>query len=153
MVVVVQRVFNAKVGVSEKIVSEISKGLLCYVSYRSSDDENVFRWIIHKILNLRIFPNDETSDRFDLSVKDVHGEILVISNFTLHANCKKGLRPDFIQASSPILAREQHQQFLTMLSTQYPLCKDGQFGALMNVSSINYGPVTIILSYGEGDSI
>lgn len=149
MIVVVQRVLNAKVEISDYIKSEISKGILCYVSYRSSDNLDTFRWVIRKLLNLRIFPNEDKNDRFDLSVKDVKGEVLVVSNFTLHGNCKKGLRPDFIQASPPSVAFNQHQQFIKLLRDEYPYCKDGEFGATMKVYSVNNGPVTILITYGE----
>lgn len=152
MITVLQRVDSAKVIVNDVWIAEISKGILCYVSYHHNDTSEEFSWVIKKILGLRVFPSEIQNSRFDCSVIDIQGEILVVSNFTLHGNCQKGLRPDFIEASPPNLAKQQHDLFLELIKSQYSKVSEGEFGAMMKVVSVNDGPVTLIIKRGEKNS-
>ncbi len=143
MRIVLQRVKSAKVKVNEKIVSEIKKGLLLLVAIEKNDAEEDIKFLAEKVVNLRIFPDNEY--RMNLSLIDVGGEILSISQFTLSSRIKKGRRPDFHRAMEPEKAKELYEKFLNALRNYNITVKDGVFGAMMDVELINWGPVTFIL--------
>ena len=143
---VLQRVHKAKVEVEGRQISSISKGLLIFVGVENNDSLKEARLLADKIANLRIFSQN---NKFSLSVKEVGGEILVVSQFTLLANCRKGRRPSFTRAAPPAIAKELYQQFVAQLSSHNIQVEQGIFQAKMAVSLVNDGPVTIILDTKE----
>ncbi|WP_019785107.1 D-aminoacyl-tRNA deacylase [Streptococcus sobrinus] len=142
MKIVVQRVSQAQVTIGGKTVASIGQGLLLLVGIGPDDESEDVNYLARKVLNIRIFSDPE--DKMNLSVQDIQGEILSVSQFTLFANTKKGNRPSFTEAASPQIARKLYQDFNKILSKILPV-KTGEFGADMKVSLINDGPVTIIL--------
>ena len=144
MRVVIQRVQNASVSIEKKLFSSIDKGLLILVGIEEADNAEDFDWLCRKIIDLRIFADAE--GKMNLSVKDVDGDILVISQFTLHASTKKGNRPSYIKSAKPDIAIPLYESFTAALSSlfQKPV-KTGVFGADMQVSLVNDGPVTICI--------
>ncbi len=143
MKIVLQRVNQASVEINNKLYSEITKGYLLLVCIEKNDTEaEVEKWA-NKITKLRIYP-DETG-KMNLSIKDVSGEILAVSQFTLAADCKKGTRPSFDKSAPPDEAKRLYEYFVQYLSKEGFSVKTGEFGAMMNVSLINDGPVTLIL--------
>lgn len=142
MRVILQRVSEATVTVDKKVIGSIQKGLLILVGIIASDTKDDIVWLSNKICNLRIF--SDTDGLMNLSVKDISGDILVVSQFTLHAETKKGNRPSFIQAARPEIAIPMYEQFKTQLAHDLgqPI-QSGQFGADMKVMLVNDGPVTI----------
>lgn len=144
MRLVIQRVSEAKVKVDDKTISEIGKGLLILVGVETGDTEKDVEWLANKTMNMRIFP--DTDDVMNLSVKDIGGEILAVSQFTLTASTKKGNRPSYIRAAGHELAVPLYESFCKYLSgLSGKEVKKGIFGADMKVSLINDGPVTIII--------
>ncbi|MFC7347929.1 D-aminoacyl-tRNA deacylase [Chryseobacterium zhengzhouense] len=143
MKVVVQRVSEAHVKVDDEIVGKIEKGFMLLIGIDENDEKADADWITQKILNLRIFGDE--NDKLNLSVKDVEGEILCISQFTLIADYKKGNRPSFIKAAKPDKAIPLFEYFKTELSKSGLKIQSGIFGADMKVSLINDGPVTIVI--------
>ncbi|EJL67988.1 D-aminoacyl-tRNA deacylase [Chryseobacterium populi] len=143
MKVVVQRVSEASVKVDGKIVGEISKGFMLLVGIDENDEKADADWIVQKILNLRIFGDED--DKLNLSVKDISGEILCISQFTLIADYKKGNRPSFIKAAKPDKAIPLFDYFKNEMTKSGLKTESGIFGADMKVSLINDGPVTIVM--------
>ncbi len=142
MRVVIQRAKDAKCIIDNKEVGAIDHGLVLLVGF-GKDDENVdLDWYVNKICNMRIF--EDENNKMNLSVKDVGGEILSISQFTLYANCIKGNRPSFIDALSPDIATALYNEFNEKINQQVT-CKTGEFGADMKIDFVNDGPVTIIL--------
>lgn len=144
MRVVIQRVSEASVTINKQIHSSIGKGLLVLLGIEDSDTEEDILWLSKKIVNLRIF--DDENDVMNFSVKDVNGEILLVSQFTLHASTKKGNRPSYIRASKPDIAIPLYEKMITQLS--FDLAKQvqtGEFGADMKITLINDGPVTIVI--------
>ncbi len=143
MRVVIQRVDSASVSVDNKVVSAVNKGLLIFVGIHKDDTQKHSDYLIKKILNLRLFDAD---NKFaSKSLKDLDLEILLVSQFTLYADCKKGSRPSFDKAMPPRDAKVFYQNFINKFKNEYPKIKNGIFGAYMKVSLINDGPVTIIL--------
>jgi D-tyrosyl-tRNA(Tyr) deacylase len=144
MRVVVQRVAFSKVEIEGQVSGEIEKGLLVLLGITHDEEEKDMDWLINKIINLRIFKDDQ--GKMNLSVQDVGGGILVISQFTLYANSKKGNRPSYIRSAHPDIAIPLYEQFLAKLKAAFsgPV-QTGEFGANMQVSLLNDGPVTIIL--------
>ena len=144
MRVVIQRVENASVEIEGKIAGSIGNGLLVLVGIEGTDTAEDINWLAGKISRLRVFPDKDGV--MNLSVCDVDGEILVVSQFTLHASTKKGNRPAYIKAARPEIAIPLYEMFLKQLEleTSKPV-KSGVFGAMMKVSLINDGPVTIII--------
>lgn len=141
---VIQRVKEAKVEVKNNLFGAIEFGLLIYLGIETSDNEEDIEWLTRKILNLRIF-NDEMG-QMNCSLLEVRGGILLISQFTLHAKTKKGNRPSFIQAAKPEIAEVQYRKFMECLSRlSGQQIESGVFGADMQVSSINDGPITIFI--------
>lgn len=144
MRVVIQRVSKASVSIAGKINGEIGKGLLILLGIEEADTEEDAKWLSGKISRLRIF-NDEDGV-MNLSVKDVDGEILVVSQFTLHAGTKKGNRPSYIRAAKPETAVPLYEYFIKQMEQDLgkPL-QTGKFGAMMDILLVNDGPVTIII--------
>ncbi len=142
MRVVIQRVNRASVEVEGTIVGKIDRGILAYVGIEKGDTEKEIAFMAEKILNLRIFPDDEY--KMNLCVKEVGGAILSISQFTLASYIKKGRRPDFINAEEPAKAEVLYEKFNEILSSEIKVEK-GVFGAMMNIESVNNGPVTFII--------
>ena len=143
MRVVVQRVDNANVKVDNDLISEIGPGLLVYLGVASGDGEDDVKWIAGKVCRMRLFP--DSNGKMNLSVKEIDGEILVISQFTLYASTKKGNRPSFVMAADPDVAVPLYDRFIEEL--QFELGEDkvgsGVFGGHMMIDSINNGPVTV----------
>ena len=144
MKAIIQRVSQASVTIDSKIVAEIQKGLLILVGIEDSDNQEDINWLSPKILNLRIFADE--NQVMNLSVKDVNGNIIVVSQFTLHASTKKGNRPSYIKASKPEIAIPLYENFVKQLEIEFgKKIQTGIFGADMKVSLLNDGPVTIII--------
>lgn len=144
MRVVIQRVATASVSVEGKTVSQIDRGLLILVGIEDADSLVDIEWLVKKITGLRIFNDD--AGVMNLSVKDIDGEALVVSQFTLHASVKKGNRPSYIKAARPEVAIPLYEKFIkTLESSLDQVVKRGIFGADMKVSLVNDGPVTILI--------
>ena len=144
MRVVLQRVQHASVTVENKVFGKIESGILVLVGFEESDNEEDYEWMINKIIQLRIFPDE--NGVMNISLQDIQGEILVVSQFTLHASTKKGNRPSYIKSSPPQTARNQYNQFVDLIKTKYiPKIETGEFGADMKVDLRNDGPVTICI--------
>ena len=143
MKAVIQRVSTANVKVDGKIVGEISTGLLLLIGIDEEDEKTDADWVVQKILNLRIFGDEE--GKLNLSVLDISGEILCISQFTLIADYKKGNRPSFIKAAKPQKAIPLFEYFKTEIAKSNLKTESGIFGADMKVSLLNDGPVTIVM--------
>ncbi|MFK8270916.1 D-aminoacyl-tRNA deacylase [Capnocytophaga stomatis] len=144
MRVVIQRVSEASVVIENKIASKINKGLLILVGIEEADTEEDVKWLSAKVASLRIF--DDENGVMNLSVKDIDGEVIVVSQFTLHASTKKGNRPSYIKAAKPDISVPLYEGFVRQL--QNNLGKEigtGEFGADMKVNLCNDGPVTIII--------
>jgi D-aminoacyl-tRNA deacylase len=141
---VIQRVSQASVTVDGVIITSINNGLLVLLGIEETDDIDDLKWLSQKIVQLRIFNDDESL--MNLSVKDINGEILLISQFTLFASTKKGNRPSFIQAAKPILAQPLYEQMIQTLAFDLgSKIETGIFGADMKVNLCNDGPVTICM--------
>jgi D-tyrosyl-tRNA(Tyr) deacylase len=145
---VVQRVSRAKVEIEGKCSGQIEKGLLVLLGITHADTKQDADWLIKKLVQLRIF-NDEEG-KMNRSVTDIGGDMLVVSQFTLHANSKKGNRPSYIRAAPPEVAIPLYEEFLRELDAAFPgKVERGEFGAYMQVSLLNDGPVTIILDTAD----
>ena len=143
MKIVIQRVTEANVKVEGKIVGEITKGLLLLIGIDEEDEKTDADWLVQKILNLRIFGDEE--GKLNLSVTDISGEIICISQFTLIADYKKGNRPSFIKAAKPDKAIPLFEYFKTEIAKSGLKTESGIFGADMKISLLNDGPVTIVM--------
>ena len=144
MKAVIQRVSQSSVTIGAKIVAEIQKGLLVLVGIEDSDSQEDISWLTSKIANLRIFADE--NEVMNLSLKDIDGEMIVVSQFTLHAATKKGNRPSYIKASKPEIAIPLYNSFVQQMEKELgKKVQTGQFGADMKVSLVNDGPVTIII--------
>ena len=143
MRLVIQRVLQAEVQVNENTVGKINKGLLVFVGAGHEDSREVADKYLKKLLGLRIF--EDENGKTNLSLKDVNGELLMVSQFTLYANCKKGNRPSFIEAGEPHMAEELYEYMIQKAKKSVPVVEHGIFGADMKISLINDGPFTIIL--------
>ena len=143
MKLVIQRVNSASVTIENKLYSSINKGLLVLFGVEKDDSENMLEYFAQKLLKLRIFEDEQ--GKMNKSVLDIEGEILVVSQFTLCADCKKGTRPSFDNAKEPKVAKEYYEKFVEILKKSGINIKTGVFGAHMQVGLINNGPVTIIL--------
>lgn len=144
MKVVIQRVSQASVTIDAKIVAEIQKGLLVLVGIEDADNQEDIDWLAGKIANIRIF--DDANHVMNLSLKDIDGEIIVVSQFTLQASTKKGNRPSYINAAKPEIAIPLYENFLRKLENELgKIVQTGVFGADMKVLLLNDGPVTIII--------
>ena len=150
MRVVLQRVSKASVTIKSEVIAAIGKGLLILVGIEDDDTQEDIDWLAAKIIQLRIF--DDENGVMNLSVKDIVGEMLIVSQFTLHASTKKGNRPSYIRASKPDFAISVYEKFIQ--KTEALLGKKagtGRFGAMMDVALVNDGPVTIIIDSKQKD--
>ncbi|WP_298139258.1 D-aminoacyl-tRNA deacylase [Flavobacterium sp.] len=144
MKAVIQRVLQSSVTIENKIVAEIQKGLLILIGIEDADSQEDIVWLTSKIANLRIFGDE--NHVMNLSLKDIEGDIIVVSQFTLHALTKKGNRPSYIKAAKPDVAIPLYEKFVHQMEIEIgKKVQTGQFGADMKVSLINDGPVTIII--------
>ncbi len=144
MKAVIQRVSSASVTIDNKISAEIQSGLLIFVGIETTDSQEDIIWLSQKIANLRIFADENKV--MNLSVKEINGEILVVSQFTLHASTKKGNRPSYIHAAKPEIAVPLYEAFLKQIQLDLgKYVQSGTFGADMKISLLNDGPVTILV--------
>ena len=143
MKVLLQRVSRASVSIDGKITGEIGRGLLALVGFGKSDTEKDIDWMSKKIAELRIF--SDSNSNMNQSVLDIGGEILIVSQFTLHANTRKGRRPSFVEAAPPERAELLYDLFLEIVSHSGLSVQSGEFGAMMKVSLVNEGPVTVMV--------
>ena len=142
--ILIQRVIKASVTIDEKITAEIEKGLLVFVGIEDADSIEDIKWLSNKIVNLRIF--DDGNKVPNINVKDINGEILLVSQFTLHANTKKGNRPSYIKAGKPEIAIPLYEKLIDQIEVDLAKkISTGIFGADMKVELINDGPVTIFI--------
>ncbi|MEB3210408.1 MAG: D-aminoacyl-tRNA deacylase [Leptolyngbyaceae bacterium] len=144
MRVVLQRVRSSHVTVNGHVIGKIGRGLNVLVGIAADDTQAELEWMVRKCLDLRLFPADETG-RFDQSVQEIQGELLVISQFTLYGDCRKGRRPSFDAASPPAQAELMYDAFVELLQQSGLKIETGKFGAMMQVAIENDGPVTILL--------
>ena len=145
---VIQRVKTASVEINSEIFSQINKGYLVLVGITDSDTVEIADNMVQKLIGLRIF--EDENGKTNLSIKDVDGDMLIVSQFTLYADCKKGNRPSFIKAGNPAYAKELYQYILTKTTDLYEkTIYSGEFGADMKISLINDGPFTILLDSAE----
>ena len=140
---VVQRVTESEVKVDGEVLGKIGKGFMVLIGVSNEDTKEIADKMIKKMLGLRIF--EDENGKTNLSLETVGGELLLISQFTLYANCKKGNRPSFIEAGAPDMASEMYEYIIAKCKEQVPVVERGQFGADMKVSLVNDGPFTIIL--------
>jgi len=144
MKIVIQLVKQASVTVANKVISEIEKGYLILVGIEAEDTQEDINWLTGKIARLRIFQDED--EAMNLSIVDVNGDIIVVSQFTLQAKTKKGNRPSFIKAARPEVAIPLYESFVTTLEKEVgKKVQTGEFGAMMDVALINDGPVTILI--------
>ncbi len=144
---VIQRVSNAEVKVNEKITGRINKGFLVLIGITHTDTKEIADKMIKKMVNLRVFSDE--NDKMNLALKDVEGELLLISQFTLYADCKKGNRPSFVNAAKPEYANELYEYIIENCKESGYGVQTGIFGADMKVELLNDGPVTIVLDSDE----
>lgn len=143
MKIVIQRVKEAKVEVENKIVGKIEKGFLVLLGVTHNDTEKNADYLVKKLCNLRVFSDE--NGKMNLGLKDINGELLIVSQFTLYANCKQGNRPAFIDAAKPEQAKELYNYFCSECEKNNIKVEKGIFGADMQVSLVNDGPVTIVI--------
>ena len=144
MKAVIQRVSQSSVSINQKVVAQISEGLLVLIGIEDADNQEDINWLTSKIANLRIFGDE--NNIMNLSLKDINGEIIVVSQFTLHALTKKGNRPSYIKASKPEIAIPLYESFIKQMESELgKKVQTGEFGADMKVSLVNDGPVTILI--------
>ncbi|MCH8820808.1 MAG: D-tyrosyl-tRNA(Tyr) deacylase [Acidobacteria bacterium] len=140
---VIQRVEEARVTVDETVVGEISKGLLVFLGIEIDDSEEDLAFLKRKILNLRIF--SDSDGKMNRSLVDTGGAVLLVSQFTLYGDCRKGNRPSFIRAAPPARADELYQELIRQLRSEGVAVESGEFQAMMKVNLVNDGPVTLIV--------
>ncbi len=143
MRLLVQRVKSAHVDVQDKTIGKIDRGLLVFFGAKEGDVDNSAVWLADKVCNLRIFSDDE--DKMNLSLLDVGGEILIVSQFTLYGNCEKGRRPSFVDAMKPEKSEKLYELFIQEVKKKCERVEVGQFGADMRVHLVNDGPVTLLI--------
>lgn len=146
MRVIVQRVKSSQVIVDDRVIGRIDRGLNLLVGIASTDTDAELDWMARKCLDLRLFPDEtHSSGRWDRSVLEIRGELLVVSQFTLYGDCRKGRRPSFDRSAPPEIAQTLYEQFVAKLRQSGLRVETGQFGAMMSVSIDNEGPVTLVL--------
>lgn len=143
MKLLVQRVANANVKVDDKIVGKVDKGFLVLCGVTHTDTKEIADYLVKKLLNLRVF--EDENEKMNLSLKQVNGELLIVSQFTLYADTSSGNRPSFINAAKPDMANELYEYFCSQCAKEGIHVEKGVFGAHMEVSLLNDGPVTIML--------
>ena len=139
---VIQRVSQAEVVVEEHTIGKIDQGLMVLVSICNNDTKEIADKLVNKLIHLRIF--EDENGKSNLSVQDIHGDLLIISQFTLYADCRKGNRPSYTNAGNPDLANELYEYIIAQCQKEFPNVQHGIFGAYMKVSLLNDGPFTII---------
>lgn len=143
MKLVIQRVKNAKVTVENNITGKIDEGFLVLLGVTHTDNKEIADFLVKKLCNLRVFRDE--NDKMNLSIKDIDGELLIVSQFTLYADCNSGNRPSFVNSAKPDYANELYEYFVEKCKSEVKNVQTGEFGAHMNVELLNDGPVTIIL--------
>ncbi|MBR4724037.1 MAG: D-tyrosyl-tRNA(Tyr) deacylase [Clostridia bacterium] len=143
MTCVLQRVHRASVSVDGKVCGEIEKGILVFLGVCDEDTEQDIKWLADKIIGLRIF--EDENEKMNFSLADIGGGLLIISQFTLFGNCKKGRRPDFTSAGNPEIAKAMYEKFIDYCQKSFKDVESGIFGADMKVDLENDGPVTLII--------
>ena len=144
MKVVLQRVSSAEVTSNKRSLATIGAGLVLLVGFKASDGETEITWIADKVLGLRIFPDEQ--GKMNHALNEVEGELLVVSQFTLYGDVRKGRRPSFIDAAPPEIVIPLYEKFVALLNERVPgRVRTGEFGAVMDVELVNQGPVTILL--------
>ncbi len=144
---VIQRVTQASVTVNQKVIGSIKQGFLVLIGIGEDDTTEIADKLVKKLMGLRIF--EDENGKTNLSLKDIQGELLLVSQFTLYADCKKGNRPSFIKAGNPELANQLYEYIIEACKKEFPVVQTGEFGADMKVSLLNDGPFTIILDSAE----
>lgn len=144
---VIQRVTQASVSVKQEVIGSIKHGFLVLIGIAENDTTEIADKLVKKLVGLRIF--EDENGKTNLSLKDIQGELLLISQFTLYADCKKGNRPSFIKAGNPELANQLYEYIIEACKKEFPVVETGEFGADMKVSLLNDGPFTIILDSAE----
>lgn len=140
---VIQRVAHASVTVDGNVLGKIGKGFMVLIGVSETDNEAIADKMVQKLINLRIF--EDENGKTNLALKDVNGELLLISQFTLYADCKKGNRPSFVKAGSPDKANALYQYIIAKCREEIAVVKEGEFGADMKVELLNDGPFTVVL--------
>lgn len=140
---VIQRVENASVEIDKKIISEIGNGYLVLIGITHNDTKEIADYLINKLINLRVF--EDENGKLNLSLNDIKGELLLVSQFTLYGDCSRGNRPSFTQAANPEYANELYEYIVNECKQKIQTVKSGVFGANMKINLINDGPVTIIM--------
>jgi D-tyrosyl-tRNA(Tyr) deacylase len=147
MRMIVQRVARAHVSVNKSIISAINKGVMVLLGVEKGDEQEAADYLLEKVLNLRIF--DDTDGKMNLSLLDISGEMLVVSQFTLLGDCRKGRRPSYVRAEEPNRAKELYEYFLCQARNKIARVYGGEFQAMMKVEIVNDGPVTMLLDSGK----
>lgn len=140
---VIQRVEHASVTVDNNVIGKINNGFMVLIGVENADTKEIADKMVSKLVNMRIFQDE--NDKMNLSLNDVNGQLLLISQFTLYANCKKGNRPSFTEAGKPDMANEMYKYIISKCKESVEVVEKGEFGADMKVELLNDGPVTIIL--------
>ena len=143
MKLVIQRVTEANVKINEEEVSRIGKGYLVLIGINQADTKEIADYLIKKLINLRIF--EDENEKLNLSIKDINGELLLVSQFTLYGDCSRGNRPSFTEAARPEYAEELYNYFVEKCKKEIKVVKEGKFGSYMKINLINDGPATIIM--------
>ena len=143
MRLLVQRVKKAKITVEDKLIASIKAGLLVYLGIHKNDSQNLIQPIVHKLINLRVF--EDSQGKMNLSAINLQKEIMIVSQFTLYGNAQKGFRPNFMEAMAPEQALKLYKAFLIELRKTPLKVEEGRFGAMMQVSYTNDGPISIII--------
>ncbi|MEH2398077.1 D-aminoacyl-tRNA deacylase [Nostoc sp.] len=145
MRVVIQRVKSSQVTVNDEIVGKIGRGLNLLVGIANTDTDAEIDWMVRKCLELRLFPDEEGDERWQKSIQEIKGDFLVVSQFTLYGDSRKGRRPSFDRSAAPQPAEDLYNRFVTKLRASGLQVETGQFGAMMQVTIENDGPVTLLL--------
>ena len=144
---IIQRVSNSKVTIDNEIRGQIGKGFMVLIGGGESDTKEIADKMIHKMINLRIFEDEH--GKTNLGLKDVDGSLLLISQFTLYADCKRGNRPSFVKAGAPDMAKELYEYIISKCKEEIEIVEQGEFGADMKVELLNDGPFTVLLDSDE----